>query len=77
VEGDPVNTNVWDYKARKSERPCVICGGEANCVGMALPLCNADEVEWLASEERAVRATARIRFVNRMRAARKMEPISK
>jgi hypothetical protein len=34
---------------------------------MSLPLCHEHEIEWLASEERAERATARQRFIDRVK----------
>jgi len=44
-----------------------ICGKAPVSVGMVHPLCHEHEIEWLASEERAERATARQRFIDRMR----------
>jgi hypothetical protein len=58
---------AWDYEAEKKKCPCRICGGAPAAIGMALPLCRVHELEWLASEERAERATARQRFIDRMR----------
>jgi hypothetical protein len=58
---------AWDYEAEKKKCPCRICGDEPTAIGMALPLCRVHELEWLASEERAERATARQRFIDRMR----------
>jgi endogenous inhibitor of DNA gyrase (YacG/DUF329 family) len=62
---------MWDYKAEKEKRPCAICGGPVSTTGMTLPLCDHPcEVEWLASAERTERATARQRFIDRMKKAR-------
>lgn len=66
---------TWDYDGEKKKHPCVVCGGEVAVVGMTLPLCNSCEVIWIASDERTQRATARWRFVNRVRGARSLPPI--
>jgi hypothetical protein len=54
-----------DYAAEKRKKPCEICGQDPAVIGMSLPLCHEHEIEWLASEERAERATARQRFIDR------------
>ena len=58
---------MWDYTAEKLGYPCRICGEETTAIGMALPLCRFHEIEWLASEELAERATARQRFIDRVK----------
>jgi hypothetical protein len=58
---------VWNCAAEKKRHPCAICGKDPASIGMALPLCRPHELEWLASEERAERATARQRFIDRVR----------
>jgi len=55
---------VWD------KNPCAICGEESAVIGMSLPLCHEHEIEWLASVERAERATARQRFIDRVKKER-------
>lgn len=51
---------------------CAVCGAPnaSPWPGHRLPFCPACEQEWLLSEERALAAMARQRFVDRMRAAR-------
>jgi hypothetical protein len=58
---------MWNYAEEKLGYPCQICAGETAAIGMALPLCRRHEIEWLASEERAERATARQRFIDRVK----------
>ena len=58
---------VWDYVAEKKQHPCAICGEDPATIGMALPLCHTHEIEWLASAERTERATARQRFIDRVK----------
>jgi hypothetical protein len=62
---------TWNYQKEKEKYSCAICGEETTAIGMALPLCHRHEIEWLASPERAERAAARQRFIDRMKRARR------
>lgn len=56
---------AWDYGAAKHD--CVICGLTTIGAGQTLPFCSRCELLWQDSKERAEAATARQRFVDRMR----------
>jgi hypothetical protein len=56
---------TWDYS--KLKKNCAVCGADAGSTAQVIALCFQCTTYWLESPERAEAATARARFVERMK----------